>query len=155
MRSKTDPGADAPIAELGAIGKLDRTAVAKRWTALTDAPPPKRSTAKLLSLALAYELQLRSSPELQAPERAIAKLMARPKKNGDCTPARSRTVRKLSVGARLLREWRGRTLTIDVVDGGYLFEGVIYRSLSAIARQATGVARNGPAFFGLRQGEAL
>lgn len=147
MRSNTDRSAEALAAD--AIDNLDRAGLASQWTALTGKPPPKRSTAKLLALALAYELQLRSSNEAKMAEKAIAKLIASPKTNGGRTPP---ATRKLSVGARLLREWRGRTLAVDVIDGGYLFEGETYRSLSAIARRATGAPRNGPAFFGLRDG---
>jgi hypothetical protein len=36
------------------------------------------------------------------------------------------------------------------VDGGYRWDGVTYASPSAVARAITGVKRNGPKFFGLR-----
>jgi len=57
--------------------------------------------------------------------------------------------RRLSAGARLIREWQGRTFVVDVTDSGYLFEGKEYRSLTAIALQITGVQWSGPRFFGL------
>lgn len=52
-------------------------------------------------------------------------------------------------GARLMREWNGRMHVIDVIDGGFCFEGKTYRSLSAIARRITGARWSGPRFFGL------
>ncbi len=60
-------------------------------------------------------------------------------------------VRRPSVqsGARLLRDWNGRTHVVDVTEGGFLFDGKSYRSLSAIARQITGAQWSGPRFFGL------
>ncbi len=36
-------------------------------------------------------------------------------------------------------------------EGGFLYQGDRYRSLSQIARVITGVRWNGPRFFGLRQ----
>jgi hypothetical protein len=54
-------------------------------------------------------------------------------------------------GIRLLREWRGVTHEVTVVDGGYEHEGKRYRSLSAVARAITGTQWSGPLFFGLRK----
>jgi len=42
-----------------------------------------------------------------------------------------------------------KTHTVDVVDGGFLWDGAHYRSLSAIAREITGARWSGPRFFGL------
>ncbi|MGB3502857.1 MAG: DUF2924 domain-containing protein [Mesorhizobium sp.] len=57
--------------------------------------------------------------------------------------------RKLSPGARLLREWGGRTHIVDVIEGGYVFEAKVYPSLTAIADKITGRHQSGPGFFGL------
>jgi len=57
--------------------------------------------------------------------------------------------RKLAPGARLLREWNGRTHVVDVVESGFVFEAKVYRSLTAIARTITGTHWSGPRFFGL------
>lgn len=141
------PSSNDVCAAVAELADFDRATLASQWTALTGSALPKRSTAKLLALALAYEMQLRSSKQAQEDERAIAKALAR----SPCASQRRKVQRRLSPGARLLREWRGRTLAVDIVEGGYVFEGERFASLSAIARKATGVARNGPAFFGLRE----
>ena len=62
-------------------------------------------------------------------------------------PTRQR--RRLSPGARLIREWGGRTHVVDVIEGGYVFEAQVYPSLTAIAGQITGAHWSGPRFFGL------
>ena len=62
-------------------------------------------------------------------------------------PPRSR--RRLTPGARLMREWGGKTHVVDVIEGGYVFEAKVYPSLSAIAGKITGVHWSGPRFFGL------
>lgn len=62
----------------------------------------------------------------------------------------ARAARRLpSTGMRLIREWHGRTHIVDVVDGGYVWQGHDYRSLSVIARSITGARWSGPRFFGL------
>jgi len=57
--------------------------------------------------------------------------------------------RKPVSGDRLLREWNGKTHVVDVTNDGYLHDGRTYWSLTAIARQITGVHWSGPRFFGL------
>lgn len=52
-------------------------------------------------------------------------------------------------GDRLLREWNGKTHVVEAIEGGYVFEAKVYSSLTAIARQITGVHGSGPRFFGL------
>jgi hypothetical protein len=56
---------------------------------------------------------------------------------------------KPQTGARLIREWNGKTNIVDVLEGTFLFEGLEYASLSAIARKITGAHWSGPRFFGL------
>ena len=50
---------------------------------------------------------------------------------------------------RLVREWNGRTHTVDVVEGGFGWDGRVHKSLSVIARKITGARWSGPRFFGL------
>jgi hypothetical protein len=50
----------------------------------------------------------------------------------------------------LLREWRGRSHEVLVLNDGFCWQATRYRSLSAIARKITGTAWSGPLFFGLK-----
>ncbi|MBO6540457.1 MAG: DUF2924 domain-containing protein [Rhizobiaceae bacterium] len=52
-------------------------------------------------------------------------------------------------GTRLMREWNGRMHVVDITEDGILFEGKLYRSLTAVARRITGTHWSGPRFFGL------
>lgn len=52
-------------------------------------------------------------------------------------------------GARLIREWNGQRYVVEVVDGGFVMDGVSYRSLTSIAFKITGARWSGPRFFGL------
>ncbi|WP_312139421.1 DUF2924 domain-containing protein [Brevundimonas sp.] len=57
-------------------------------------------------------------------------------------------------GSLLQREWQGERYQVEVVEGGYIWKGRSYKSLSAIAREITGSRWNGPRFFGLREDQA-
>ena len=52
-------------------------------------------------------------------------------------------------GTRLTRNWKGRTLLVEVLAKGFQYENRHYSSLSAIAVAVTGTRWNGLAFFGL------
>jgi len=52
-------------------------------------------------------------------------------------------------GTLLSRQWKGRTLLVEVLADGFRFENRPYASLSAIAVAVTGARWNGLAFFGL------
>ena len=52
-------------------------------------------------------------------------------------------------GTRLMREWNGRMHVVDITEEGILFDGKLYRSLTAVARRITGTHWSGPRFFGL------
>lgn len=54
-----------------------------------------------------------------------------------------------SVGTRLIREWNGQTIRVDVREEGLVWNGKVYASLSAVARAVTGARWSGPRFFGI------
>ena len=60
-----------------------------------------------------------------------------------------RDTRLPAVGTFLNREFQGRSVSVEVLEKGFRYEGQVYRSLSAVARQASGVQWNGFAFFSL------
>jgi hypothetical protein len=52
-------------------------------------------------------------------------------------------------GTLLSREWKGRTILVEVLVNGFRYDNRLYPSLSAIAVTVTGTRWNGLAFFGL------
>jgi len=52
-------------------------------------------------------------------------------------------------GSLLTREWKGRTILVEVLTQGFRYENRLFPSLSAIATEVTGTRWNGLAFFGL------
>ena len=72
---------------------------------------------------------------------------------GACSVVPQQTQKKvvLTPGTRLIREWNGRTIAVEVREDGFLWDERVYRSLSQIAREVTGAHWSGPRFFGLNR----
>ncbi len=58
------------------------------------------------------------------------------------------------VGTVLTRAWRRQEVRATRVEGGWEHDGVVHRSLSAVAKAVTGTHTSGPAFFGLTKRKA-
>jgi len=58
---------------------------------------------------------------------------------------------RLLPGTMLKRDYKGRSLRVTVLADAFEFEGERYRSLTAVAKAATGKHWNGFHFFGLRE----
>ncbi len=64
--------------------------------------------------------------------------------------AAARKITKLR-GTKYYRVWKGKKYEVTVADGGqFVYEGEIYKSLSAVARKITGTRWNGKVFFGVK-----
>ena len=64
-------------------------------------------------------------------------------------PSPRRDPRLPSPGSTIIREYRGQTLRLLVLDDGFELDGVHYDSLSEAARVVTGQRWNGPLFWGI------
>jgi hypothetical protein len=136
---------DTVTVEIGGLAGLDLSSLRERWRALYAAPPPVRMSRELIIQAIAYRLQEQAHGGL-APA-VLAKLME-PGRAG--AKSRVRVERRVKPGTRFLREWQGRTHeAIATRDGRFLYRGIQYRSLTAVAREVTGIHWSGPRFFGL------
>ena len=125
------------------IESMDRAALIAAWSAVFGTPVPKRLSGPFLRRFLAFEVQARRSGGL--PKGFVGKLT----KAARDEPAASSSA--LKPGGRLIREWNGVTHVVDVVEGGFVWSGQRYTSLSPIARAITGARWSGPRFFGLKK----
>ncbi|KKC27997.1 DUF2924 domain-containing protein [Sphingomonas sp. SRS2] len=57
----------------------------------------------------------------------------------------------LKPGTKLVRQWHGTLYHVLVLEDGFQFQDLHYRSLTPIAREITGAAWSGPRFFGLKE----
>jgi DUF2924 family protein len=133
---------------LSRLPLLDIGELRRQWRALYKTPAPPHLSRDLLVRAVGYRLQELALGGIRPePQRQLLRIAKQFKETGAAT-IRARP--ELRPGTLLMREWRGRTHEVLVVDDGFSWQGTHYRSLSAIARKITGTAWSGPLFFGLK-----
>jgi Protein of unknown function (DUF2924) len=121
-------------------------ALRAEWRRLYHSDPP-RISRDLLVLGIAYRVQEIEQGGLgKATLRKLQTLARTLRATGRVGPTPSLS---LKPGARLVREWQGRTHTVTVTEDGFDYAGTSYPSLTKIAKKITGAHWSGPRFFGL------
>lgn len=165
MRSQNTirTGGDGEVAARNAVDSrvraMSRDELAVPWQRRWRRPPPKGLSRRLLECNAAWLLQAEAQGGLRAATRRhLDALGGVGRGSGDCAEDdrrhpgkvdRPTPSRKLRTGSRLVRQWQGRSHVVEVIDGGFTYEGRSYTSLTAIAREITGARWSGPRFFGL------
>jgi hypothetical protein len=65
------------------------------------------------------------------------------------TAGRYRDARLPAPGTILRRAFRDQNITVHVLEKGFQYDGIVYPSLSAVARHVSGTQWNGFSFFRL------
>ncbi len=132
--------------EITALEALDRLALLQLWRSTFRREAPPRLSRALIKKAIAHNIQIKACGGLSVRVIRALKAAAKP----DARPAA--LTRLPGPGTRLVREWNGVLYEVEVLDDGFLWQGRLHRSLSAIAREITGTRWSGPRFFGIRGG---
>jgi hypothetical protein len=143
-------GREALAAEIASLSKLDTDELRARWKAMFGNAPSRDISRSFLTRAIAYRLQEKALGGLKPSTQRMLAEFAYDGANGSAAVRRSRIVRP---GAVLVREWRGISHQVSVLEKGFSFRGKRYRSLSEVARQITGTRWSGPLFFGLKRSQ--
>jgi hypothetical protein len=130
-------------AELERIAKLGVEDLRALWRERQGQAPPEALSKDLIARALAHWLQEEHLGQLASP---LRKLLASISEKG------AEPVRRVKVGSVIVREYQGKLHEVMVVPDGFLWQGQIFSSLSAIALRITGTSRSGRRFFGLCDG---
>ncbi|WP_319824070.1 DUF2924 domain-containing protein [Thalassovita sp.] len=132
---------EAALVDISELEQMGRDALLSLWRRQHGQPAPRGLSRPMLRRILAFDMQAQQLGGLpRQAERMIERELAGRRSPG--TPG-------LQPGGRLIREWNGVTHVVDVVEGGFAWNGERHRSLSAIARAITGARWSGPRFFGL------
>jgi hypothetical protein len=133
--------------ELSALAKISRIGLQDRWQKLYGAEPPAHISRDLMVRTIAHRIQEREYGGLDKnTKRKLRSLALALDSEGERPLSPGLT---LKPGAKLIREWHGRTYTVVALEKGFEFKGKRYRSLSRIAREITGARWSGLRFFGL------
>lgn len=131
------------------IESLNREQLRLLWYQYYGNHPPPKTSQILMRKVLAFYHQVKSNGGLdRKTKNQIARLQQKiitPEK----APCSSLPI-QLKPGTRLLRQWRGKTHSVEVLKEGYRWQNKHYRSLSAIAKEITSTNWSGPRFFGLK-----
>jgi Protein of unknown function (DUF2924) len=116
------------------------------WRRLYRSEPP-RISRDLLIRGVRYRLQeIRHGGLGKSTRRKLKTLAKMFRTEGRVAPDPGLS---LKPGARLVREWHGRTHTVTVAEDGFEYAGTKYPSLTKIAKKITSAHWSGPRFFGL------
>jgi len=136
----------AKLAEkLAGLEDQSRVELVDLYRGLLNHPPPKGLSRRLLILSIGYEMQAKRYGSRRPRKQALPKRASATSPNGNRA--------KLRPGTRLIREWKGGSHIVEVVEGGFVWNERSHRSLSSIARAITGAHWSGPRFFGLTSDE--
>jgi hypothetical protein len=147
-------GREALASEIASLLKRDIDELRECWKAMFGKAPSHDISRSFLTRAIAYRLQEKAFGGLKpSTQRLLAEFAQDGANESALAAAPSRIVRP---GAVLVREWRGISHQVSVLEKGFSFGGKRYRSLSEVAREITGTRWSGPLFFGLKrsQGES-
>jgi Protein of unknown function (DUF2924) len=135
-----------PASRVVALPDCPRGELEQHWRRLYRSDPP-RFSRDLLIRGISYRLQEIEHGGLNKSTGRKLKTLAKMfETTGRVAPDPGLS---LKPGARLVREWHGRTHTVTVTEDGFESADVSYPSLTKIAEKITGAHWSGPRFFGL------
>ena len=139
--------------ELASLPALGRHALAEQWRELYRTELPARIGSGFLISAIACRLQEQALGGLKPATiryliNVATEISSGSESSGNKISAPPTVVKS---GTRLLREWRGVTYEVLVLEKGVRCNGNHYRSLSEVAHHITGSKWSGPLFFGLKK----
>ena len=125
-----------------------RMLLKETWRSLYGTHAPERMSEDHLKRAIAHRIQEKAFGGLKP---ATRKLLDRVADDASARrPIKTSTKSKVRAGTLLVREWHGKTHKVTVIEGGALYRGKQYSSLSEVAFNITGAHWSGPLFFGLK-----
>jgi hypothetical protein len=152
-------------AEIAALPRLRVSELRVKFAEVCGEPTPSHNKIWLVK-RIAWRLQAKAEGDLsERARRRAAELVAAADLRLSAPPADADTAkdnkpatlhmpaddRLPRPGTILTRRYKGRTLQVEVLEHGFAFEGKTYRSLSAVAKAATGAHCSGHFFFGLTE----
>ena len=135
--------------EIASLSKRGIDELRERWKAMFGKAPSRDISRSFLTRAIAYRLQEKAFGSLKPSTRRVLAELAHDGANESSLAAESSRI--VRPGAVLVREWRGISHQVSVLEKEFCFRGKRYRSLSGVAREITGTRWSGPLFFGLKR----
>jgi DUF2924 family protein len=135
------------VGEITRLAALEVLALRQRWAVLFGDDPSPNFGRALLIRAIAYRLQRKALAGLKPSTQRVLDRIADSSKDVPQYIPKRRT----SAGTVPIREWRGVSHRVTILDDEVVYCDRRYTSLSEIARAITGSRWSGPRFFGLNR----
>ena len=126
--------------QLLALAQMDKEELISKWQDLFGTKPPEYGTL-FMRKRLAHRIQELFYGGL--PDMLKTQMLSQKK-------LQKRNAGILKPGNRIVREWHGEKHEVIIRNNGVEYQGVIYRSLTAVAKKITGGHWNGRHFFGVK-----
>ena len=126
--------------QLLALGQMTQEEMIEKWKDLFGVQPPQYGRV-FMRKRLAHRIQELFYGGL--PEMLKTQMLEQKK-------LQKRNAGIFKPGNRIIREWHGVAHEVIIRNNGVEYQGVIYRSLTAVAKKITGVHWNGKTFFGVK-----
>jgi hypothetical protein len=140
---------DTVLGQLAALKTAPAPALKAKWRELFEAEPPPYNR-RFLESRLAYRIQELAYGGLKKETLERLRELGKQYDGKSGTRRKGRGERLPIAGTRLIREWQGIEHCVTVRGNDFEYQGLPYKSLSAIARKITGVRWNGWVYFGLK-----
>lgn len=119
------------------------------WAKYWGHPPPLYIGRKMLEDSIMHKIREDNGEGLTRQQKQkLKELIAAYKRDA---ASFERHTDDLKPGTKLVRTYKGQRHTVEIISGGYLYNGIRYGSLSKIANEITGTRWNGWRFFGLKK----
>ena len=143
------------LRQLATLETMTMAQLHEQWRDLYGGEPPHYKRQFLIK-RLAYRVQelfygglsesakahLRHVAQGDPVARVARRVSGNPRSKADILP-----------GTRFVRIWKARRHEVLAHPNGFEYDGRMFRSLSAVAREITGTRWNGRLFFGLKKGD--
>jgi hypothetical protein len=140
-------GGDALTVEIADLSKASIADLRERWKTLYGKEPSGHISRSLMVRTIAYRLQERAFGGLKPSTQRVLDRIGASRSAAALEPTPKR---RASAGTVLIRQWRGVSHRVTVLDHDVIYRGRRYKSLSEVARAITGTHWSGPLFFGLK-----
>ncbi len=141
------------LRQMALLQSMSLAQLREKWLDLYGEEPPQYKKQFLIK-RLAYRIQELFYGGLS--EQAKVHLQQAAKEDPVATvnrriPEERKSNEAILPGTRLVRVWNDRRYEVVAQSAGFEYDGRIFRSLSAVAREITGTRWNGKVFFGLKK----
>ena len=141
------------LRQLAALEQMGLEDLKDKWIDLFGTDPPGYKKQFLIK-RLAYRIQELFYGGLSQEVRGLLTDLAEKDpaaRISSMKPVKQRSKNAILPGTRFVRIWRDRRYEVIARENGFEYEGRMFRSLTAVAREITGTNWNGRVFFGLKK----